>query len=412
MRVVHVYKDVYPPICGGVEMTIHHLVEGTRDICGDVRLLVANRRKRTEYTELEGIPVTKALTWGRPFSNPICPSFPYHLARTDADILHVHLPMPTTVMSYLVSRPKGKLIVHYHSDIVRQAAFLPFYKPFLHRFLSRADVIVATSPAYLETSEILKRHQDRCRVIPLGVPMSRFMPTEEVEDQAQVIRRRYGMRLILYVGVLRYYKGVEVLLRAMEHVDGTLLVVGGGPLMHELTRLHDALPWRDRIHFIGEVEDVVPYYYAADLFCLPSILRSEAFGLVLAEAAACGLPLVSTELGTGTSYINVHNKTGLVVPPGEPEALGGALKQLLDSNNQRLEFGAEARRRAHRLFTLEKMTRSVLELYRDVAGLQLPPESTEVVDYGDYDPHSGENLLDDVSEEELHEILGTRNEDL
>ena len=371
MRIVHVYKDAYPPICGGVEMTIHHLLEGTRDVCGDLRLLVANRKSTTEIGELEGIPITKVASWGRPLSNPVCPAFPYHIAAAKADIFHIHIPHPTAVLSFLVARPRGKLIVHYHSDIVRQAAWLPLYRPFLHRFLSRADAIIVTSPAYLKTSPILQPHKDRCHVIPLGVPLARFAPTEEYDKHAKVIRRRYGKRLVLYVGVLRHYKGAEVLLRAMQHTDGTLLLVGGGPRSGELARVRESLPWRDRIHLIGEVEDVVPYYYASDLFCLPSILRSEAFGLVLVEASACGLPLVSTELGTGTTFVNLHEKTGLVAPPGNPEELGQAIQRLLDDPDLRQTYGAEGKRRAHELFTQERMTSEVLQLYEKVLGGKL-----------------------------------------
>ena len=371
MRVVHVYKDAYPPICGGVEMTIHHLLEGTRDVCGDVRLLIANRKSVTETGELEGIPITKVATWGRPLSNPVCPTFPYHLAAAKADILHIHIPHPTAVLSYLLARPGGKLIVHYHSDIVRQAAWLPLYKPFLHRFLSKADAIITTSPAYLETSPILQAHKDRCHVIPLGVPLARFAPTEEYDEQSKIIRRRYGGRLVLYVGVLRYYKGVEFLVRAMEHTDGTLLLVGGGPRTGQIIKLRDSLPWRDRIHLIGEVEDVVPYYYASDIFCLPSILRSEAFGLVLVEASACGLPLVSTELGTGTTFVNLHQQTGLVTPPGDPAALGKALQRLLGDPELRRTYGSAGRKRTHNLFTQERMTYEVLRLYEKVVGKSL-----------------------------------------
>lgn len=350
---------------------MHHLIEGTRDACGDVRLLVANRHRTTEIGELEGVPITRVGTWGRPLSNPVSPGFPYHLRKANADILHVHLPHPTAVLSYLTARPSGKLIVHYHSDIVRQARWLPLYKPFLHKFLGSASAIIATSPAYLETSEILRQHRERCRVIPLGVPLSRFNATQEIEEQTQRIRRRYGRNLILYVGVLRYYKGVEVLLRAMEHVQGgTLLVVGGGPRLGELLRRREEMPWRDRIQFIGEVEDVTPYYHAADIFCLPSILRSEAFGLVLIEAAACGLPLVSTELGTGTSFINQHEETGLVVTPGDSGQLGGALQTLLGDSELRQRYSQAAQQRAHTLFSSERMTSSVLDLYRDVTGME------------------------------------------
>ncbi|MFH1739322.1 MAG: glycosyltransferase [bacterium] len=371
MQVVHIYKDSYPPITGGVEISMHRLVDGCRDVCGGLSVLVAGRRWLTERSEIEGIPVVRVGEWGRFLSNPIAPTFPLWLARTSADILHYHLPHPTAVISHLLARPRGKVVVHYHSDIVRQAKIMPFYRPLLYRFLRSSDRIIATSPNYLETSPVLRHFREKCRVVPLGVPLNRFVPTQEVEDSAQVIRRRYGMRLILFVGILRYYKGVQYLLDAMRHVDGTLLVIGDGPRLGSLMKQASELPYGNRIHFLGQVEDVVPYYFASDIFCLPSVFRSEAFGIVLIEAAAAGLPLVSTEIGTGTSYINLHEKTGLVVPPADPASLGQALSKLLDDTELRLQYGVAAQHRARSEFSQERMVQGVLSVYEEVLGRPL-----------------------------------------
>ena len=383
MRIVHIYKDSYPPVTGGVEISIYRLVEGCRDVCGDVSVLVAGRRLRTEQSEVEGIPVTRVGQWGRFLSTPLAPTFPLWLARTPADILHYHLPHPTAVMSHLIARPAGKVVAHYHSDIVRQARLMPLFRPFLFRFLERSDRIIVTSPNYLETSLVLRRFRDKCCIVPLGVPLNRYVLTPEMEDQAQVIRRRYGMRLVLFVGILRYYKGVQYLLEAMRHVAGTLLIVGDGPLLGDLMRQAAGLPHRERIHFLGQVEDVVPYYYAADVFCLPSIYRSEAFGIVLTEAAAAGLPLVSTEIGTGTSFVNLHEVTGLVVPPADPQALADALSGLLDNANLRLRYGEAARHRARKEFSQERMVQGVLAVYEEVLGqrFDLPTGKPVAEDY-------------------------------
>ena len=380
MRIVHVYKDSYPPVTGGIEISMHRLVDGCRDVCGDLSVLVAGRRWLSERSEIEGIPVIRVGEWGRILSNPFAPTFPLWLARTSADILHYHLPHPTAVVSHLIARPRGKVVVHYHSDIVRQAKVMPFYRPLLYQFLDRSDRIIVTSPNYLETSPVLRRFYDKCRVVPLGVPMNRFVPTPEVEDQAQVIRRRYGMRLVLFVGILRYYKGVQYLLEAMRHTSGTLLVIGDGPLLGSLMKQAALLPYRDRIHFLGQVDDVVPYYFASDIFCLPSIYRSEAFGIVLVEAAASGLPLVSTEIGTGTSYVNLHEKTGLVVPPADPEALGAALGRLLDNTELRLQYAAASRQRARNEFSQGRMVQGVLSVYEEMLGHPFTyPENETVV---------------------------------
>ncbi len=376
MRIVHIYKDYYPPVTGGIEISVHRLVEGCRDVCGDLSVLVAGHRLFTYRSEVEGIPVTRVGQWGRLLSTPIAPTFPLHLRRRNADLLHYHLPHPTAVMSHLIARPQGRVVVHYHSDIVRQARYMPLYRPFLYRFLDQCDRIIVTSPNYIETSPVLPRFREKCRIVPLGVPINRFLPTPEVEDQAQIIRRRYGMKLVLFVGVLRYYKGVRYLIEAMQKVPGKLLIVGDGPLLGELMRQAATLPHSNRIHFLGQVEDVAPYYYASDVFCLPSIYRSEAFGIVQVEAAAAGLPLVCTEIGSGTTFVNQHEETGLVVPPADSDALAQSLTKLLDNTELRVRYGTAAQNRARTLFTQECMVRGILSVYEEVLGRPFPlPEN-------------------------------------
>lgn len=382
MRVLHIYKDYYPPTCGGIEIAIHRMIEATRDACEEIAVLICSRKRKSEFAEVEGTPVFKAGEWGRFLSAPISPSFPYWLRQARADILHYHLPNPTASIAHLLARPKGKVVVHYHSDIVRQKRWMKLYGPFQDRFLRMADAIIVTSPNYLESSDTLKPYRDKCCVLPFGVSMTRFSPSYEVEDQAQVIRRRYGMNLVLFVGILRYYKGVHTLIKAMEHVEGKLLIVGDGPLLPELISFAQRQSYAERIVFLGQVESVAPYYYAADVFCLPSIYRSEAFGLVLVEAAACGLPLVSTELGTGTSYVNQDGVTGRVVPPQDDRALAEALQTILGSQSLRNRYGMASRKRVTELFLQEDMGQNLLSIYYQVLGIKSPsipqPDETDL----------------------------------
>lgn len=366
MRILHIYKDYYPPTCGGIEIAINRIIEATRDQCEEISVLICNRKAKTEFAEVEGTPVYKAGEWGRFLSAPVSPAYPFLLRKLKADILHYHIPNPTAVISHLMMRPKGKVVVHYHSDIVRQKKWLPIYQPFRNRFLDKADRIIATSPNYVESSEDLQPFRDKTTVIPFGIPLSRFTRSPELNESAQTIRKRYGDRLVLCVSILRYYKGIEYLIRAMKHVDGKLLIVGTGPLLNDLIEQTEESGYKEKIVFVGQVESVIPYYFASAVFCLPSIYRSEAFGLVLTEAAACGLPLVSTELGTGTSYINQHENTGFVVPPCDELALANALNQILNNTRLQEEFGANARHRAEQMFTIETMGMNVMNLYKNL----------------------------------------------
>jgi rhamnosyl/mannosyltransferase len=232
--------------------------------------------------------------------------------------------------------------------------------------MRQADQVIVTSPNYLDSSDFLQPFREKCEVVPFGISPTKFTRTPEIDASVRKLRRRYGDRIILFAGILRYYKGLDYLIQAMEHVDARLLVVGEGPLLPEYIDKCRQLPHCDKILFLGRVESVIPYYYAADVFCLPSIYRSEAFGLVLVEAAACGLPLVSTELGTGTSYVNRHGETGLVVPPMDAPALAAALNRLLEDDALRRQYAQAARRRVETLFTQDEMCRRILRIYQEV----------------------------------------------
>jgi rhamnosyl/mannosyltransferase len=261
------------------------------------------------------------------------------------------------------------VVAHYHSDIVRQHGLERFYRSTLQRFLGRADAIIATSPNYIETSPILREFRDKCRVIPLAADESLMQADEKVEERAQVIRERYGERpIILFVGVLRYYKGIRYLIEAMPGVPANLLIVGNGPLFRDLVDLRDRLGLRKNVFFMGHVPDIRPYYRAADLFCLPSTHRSEAFGVVLLEAMMHGLPLVTTDLPTGVSYVNQADVTGLQVPIRNPEKLRQALGELVSDPAKREEMGEAGRKRVREVFSREQMIAKVLDLYRELEG--------------------------------------------
>jgi rhamnosyl/mannosyltransferase len=367
MRILHVYKDYYPPTYGGVEVTIHTLAQGTRDAGGDVTVLIANRRFRSEQREIQGIPVVKVADLGRVLSAPLPPTFPLWLRRLGGGILHFHLPNPTAVGSYFMASPRGKVVVHYHSDIVRQHGMERLYRSTLRRFLRRADAIIATSPNYVETSPILRDFRDKCRIIPLAADENLLKPDEKVEERARIIRERYGERpIILFVGVLRYYKGTRYLIEAMRGIPANLLIVGNGPLFRDLVDLRDRLGLRKSVFFMGHVPDIRPYSRAADLFCLPATHRSEAFGVVLLEAMMHGLPLVTTDLPTGVSYVNQADVTGLQVPIRDPESLREALGSLAADPERRKEMGEAGRRRVRDVFSREQMIGKVLDLYREL----------------------------------------------
>jgi rhamnosyl/mannosyltransferase len=291
--------------------------------------------------------------------------------RLRADVVHLHFPYPPADLAYLAMPRRPPLVITYHSDIVRQRALLRAYRPLLGWSLRRAARIIATSPNYIASSPFLRRHAARCAVIPLGVDVERFARADECRTAE--FRAKYsqpaGNGLILFVGRLRYYKGLHVLLDALPQAPGaTMLIAGSGPERDRLAAQAAGLGIAGRVHFLGDVadEDLPALFHAADVFVLPAHLRAEALGVAQIEALASGIPCVSTELGTGTSYANSHGETGLVVPPGDPAALAHAINTLLADPDMRQRFGQAGRRRAAALFTSERMLDSVEQVYRDV----------------------------------------------
>ncbi len=361
-RILQVGK-FYPPEYGGMENHLHVLCNELRDSV-EQSVLVANKSRQSLTETVDGISVTRLGALMDFFGAPVCPTMVQALRSTNADLLHIHLPNPLAILAYLASGFTGPLVFTYHSDIVRQKLLGSAFTTILHRALNRASAIIATSEKYIETSAVLQAHRDKCHVIPLGIPLERFhSPDPHIVDW---IRNQYGPSIVVAVGRLVHYKGFEHLVRAMKKVDGHLLLIGNGPLRAELEALARSFGIHERVTILSGVADVVPYYHAADVFVLPSINRSEAFGLVQVEAMACGKPVVNTQLESGVTFVSRHEETGLTVPPSDANALAQALSTLLKNPEMRSRMAAAARLRVATEFNVEVMAQRTLAVYESV----------------------------------------------
>lgn len=367
MQILHVYKDYYP-VLGGIENHLRLLAEGQAARGHDVTVLVTEPGKgRTHTGQENGVRVIRAGRLATVASTPLSLALAWQLFRRDPDIVHVHLPYPVGDAAQLLLRRGRRTVMTYHSDIVRQKNLLRLYAPLLRRSLARADRIIATSPRYIETSPYLSPLAARCTVIPYGIQVDRFGEADPA--QVAAIRQRYPAPIILFVGQLRYYKGAEYLVAALAHTPGSLVLVGSETTTRQaqLLEVARAAGVSDRVYLAGQHDGDLPaFYHAADVFVLPSIERSEAFGIVQIEAMAAGKPVVSTELGTGTSYINQDGLTGLVVPPADALALAAAIRTLLADPDRAARLGAAGRRRVQAEFTVDRMVERILVLYRSL----------------------------------------------
>jgi glycosyltransferase involved in cell wall biosynthesis len=363
MRVLQVGK-YYPPHKGGMETHLH-LLSGELRKALDVKVVVANEGKTHAQTTLDGVSVTRVGTAFHLAGAPICPRMALQIRETGADLVHIHLPNPTAVLAYLLSGRKGRVVATWHSDITRCRGAARMFQPLQGVFLRRCSALIATSPNYVESSPTLSDFRDRCHVIPHGITIEAFRRYDEA--QVAAIRARYGPRIVLCVGRLVYYKGIHHVMRAMASVRGKLLVLGDGPLRERLRAEVESPDLADRVVMLGAVADLVPYYQACDVFVLPSVARSEAFGIVQLEAMACGKPVVNTRLESGVPFVSIHGMTGITVAPGDSVALADALNRLLDDPARAAIYGQAGLRRVREEFSVERMASRTLALYSQVA---------------------------------------------
>ncbi|WP_101296766.1 glycosyltransferase [Halegenticoccus soli] len=367
MNIQQISKFYYPEV-GGLEQVVQTLAEGFHGSGHTVQVLASVRKGRGTRERIHGVPVVKVATVATVQSVPICPTFPYHLrdASRNADLLHIHLPNPTAVVSQLLTGShRPPIVVTYHSDIVKQATALKAYRPLLYRLLERADRIIVTSPNLLQHSEHLKPFSDKCEVVPLSIDLDAFGDYAGPTYDLPVDPSR---PTLLFVGRLSYYKGVKYLIDAMVQVDADLLVVGDGDRREALERRMRDRGVDDDITFLGKVsQELLRYCYeAADIFVLPSIAPSEAFGVVQLEAMATGTPVINTSLPTGVPWVSKDGETGLTVPPKDAASLANAINELLAEPDRRDIYGANARERVERRFTTERMLEGTEAVYRDV----------------------------------------------
>jgi glycosyltransferase involved in cell wall biosynthesis len=366
LRILQIGK-FYPPYAGGIETHLEELCTRLRHVA-DVQVIAANTSRQSVTEQVSGITVHRAGTFAHFANVPLSPGMVGAIRRAPADIVHIHWPNPMAVLAYLASGHTGRLVLTYHSDIVKQRAVALPFQPIFNLFMSRCKAVIATSPNYVETSPVLRRYRHLCKVIPYGIAPDRLAaPDRSVLTD---LRRRYGPRIVVAVGRLVYYKGFEYLVRAMRSVNGHALIIGDGPLREELKSLAVSTGVGDRVTFVGEKcgNDLVPYFHAADVFALPSIARSEAFGIVQLEAMACGKPVINTKLDSGVPFVSLDGVTGLSVPPAEPQALAAAINELLDNHALRFKYGQAGRRRVAQEFQLDTMVRRTCQVYGEVMG--------------------------------------------
>ena len=374
MKVIQAVK-YFPPPFGGMETVIEELTKGllALDPCIQMSVLATHPHPASvEWSEDNRLRVERVNILAYLARTPIAPAYPVRLKSLEGDLVHFHFPYPWAELAQLFNGGNRPYIVTYHSDIVRQKRLLRLYQPFMRRFLRGASRVVIGSPHLLETShELQVLPKGRVEVVPFGITTSAFATNGTTSISSLPLKRKIcgGGYLLLFVGRIVYYKGLGVLLKALQSVDAHLAIVGEGPLRQENERLALNLGVGDRVHWLGSVSttELRDLYQAADLFILPSTEVAEAFGMVQLEAMSCCKPVICTDLPSGVPWVNQHGVTGLVVPPGDSDALASAIALLLADPALRERLGLRGRERVVSEFSVRRLVDQTTGLYRSIA---------------------------------------------
>ena len=367
MKVLHFFKTYYPDTTGGIEQVMFQLCQGSRAFGVEGQVLTLSPTPSPERIQVADHSVVRVKEnfnlASTGFSLSAFSTFKAMAA--EADLVHFHFPWPMMDLVHFATRHGRPTVLSYHSDIIKQRTLLKLYAPLMNRMLGSMDRILVASPNYQRTSETLKPFANKTVVVPYGLDETAY-PQVSGERQAHW-QAQVPDTFFLFVGVLRYYKGLSTLLDALEGVDYPVLILGGGPQEQELKAQAERLQLRN-VRFLGRLddEDKACLLQLSHALVFPSHLRSEAFGISLLEASMYSKPMISCEIGTGTTFVNIDGETGLAVPPENPQALRGALRRLWDNPEEAARFGAQARARFEALFTAQRMCERTIEVYRQL----------------------------------------------
>ncbi len=377
MKILHIGK-YYPPFHGGMETFLHELVQAQAESGLYVRVLVHNHRGSTTISETDnGVEIIRVGSFGTLFFTPVSPAFRSRLKQQISlfrpDVIHLHMPNPSAFWVMSVAAAHSiPWVAHWHADVVSSALdwrvklAYRLYRPMERSLLKQSRQIIATSPPYLTSSLPLADWQDKCRIIPLGMRDQPEIPsrTEENAWNANVLR-------VLAVGRLTYYKGFEYLIHAAGRVDAIQVnLIGDGEIYTELQQLVHINGLEQKVKLLGKQSDEILSHLlqSCHCLCLPSIERTEAFGMVLLEAARAGKPAVVTEVaGSGMSWVVEDGKTGMTVPAGNATELAAALQYLATHEAECAEMGRRARKRFDTMFKIETIEKQVFELYKEIS---------------------------------------------
>ncbi len=372
MKILQLGK--FYPIKGGVEKVMYDLLIGLSQrsitcdmLCASSEILSTNNQiTPNKFSEIFVEPSINEIA-----KTKISPALISKLRKicSNYDIIHLHHPDPMSALALFLSGYRGKVILHWHSDILAQKVLLRFYKPLQTWILKRADLILTTSPNYLEQSKYLTKYKKKSDILPIGI--SDISKDYNVGKSEHIKQQYKDKKIIFSLGRLVTYKGFEYLINAAEYLpeDYVILIGGEGPLKQHLQDIINQKQLNSKVCLLGYLDDVdvFSYYKACDLYCLSSIEKTEAFAIVQIEAMSFSKPIVATEIfGSGVSWVNKNGYSGINVPPKNSQKLSLAIIEILQNKDRYDKYCNNARQRYLEFFNIKSMIDNVLVLYNSI----------------------------------------------
>lgn len=362
-KITHVTRYAYPHI-GGIEAVISQINDSLPNEDFEKEVLCCSN---IEKSSLENeVKYNRCKFLFEFAANTISPEFIWKLSKVDTDILHYHMPFIFAVIAHFIARPKyKKLYITYHSDIIGYDKIMkPFW--FLYKkFIEQVDKIHVLSPNIIESSKIINPYKEKCVVIPQGINLKDNSNGEKV---SQIKAKYKGKKILFSLGRLVKYKGFIYGIEAMKKVDSAVYLIGGsGPLKEYFENYIKENQLGNKVILLDRVDDkeLDNYYKACDIYLFPSIMQSEAFGIVQLEVMKYGKPVINTNLGTGVNYVSIHNETGLSVEPKNSDELADAINKLLNDDNFRETLGQNAVKRVEEIFAIDQIKEKYINFYRN-----------------------------------------------
>lgn len=371
MKVLNIYRTYFPDPPGGLQEAIRQICLVTTRQGVENSIYALSPNPQPSQIQRPEARVIRSRSWMAPAScdlGGLAAVSSYSKLSKESDVLHYFFPWPFADVLHAAVKPDKPAMMTYISDVVRQRLLGAAYSPLMWRTLKSMQIIVANCPAYAQTSPILSHPsiRDKVRVIPLGIDENSY-PASGDDKIFERIKVKTSEPYFLFIGVLRYYKGLHSLINAAKNIDAKIVIAGSGPEGDKLKKLMGELAVNNVV-FTGQITDAEKHSLLT--YCralvLPSHLRSEAYGMVLVEASMMGKPMISCEIGTGTSFVNAHQETGIVVSPESPKELANAMRMLLLEDDLTATMGGNARKRYEELFSGQALGNAYASVYNEL----------------------------------------------